>query len=281
MPKCINDPNATFKGTEPSPKGLGYCAHGEKNKTVKTGNDGNKWIITVNGNIKKWIKVKIGYKTKNITNLSNIDLLNNLNLLLEETNINTKQLFKIFYETVNEISARHLIILNKVLDSKIQSSKKIGKHIINVDNKIIITDSTYNYKSQLNLKVKVKPGKWHVWFNMWYGNIPNNLIIKHEKYINNTNIKYTFKKNAIRTDNGNITIMNVSDYPKLTESNEQIDWVDNYQIMDMGKNMHRKLHNGYTIKSEYDNGNYNTRYDCGIGKIKGEVVSIIIYFVSM
>lgn len=30
MPKCINDPKKSYKGTEPSPKGLGYCAHSEK-----------------------------------------------------------------------------------------------------------------------------------------------------------------------------------------------------------------------------------------------------------
>ena len=30
MPKCKNDPKRTYKGTEPSPKGLGHCAHTEK-----------------------------------------------------------------------------------------------------------------------------------------------------------------------------------------------------------------------------------------------------------
>ena len=45
MPKCKNSDTGTYKGTEPSPKGLGYCAKGEKiNKKMK-GNDGNMWII--------------------------------------------------------------------------------------------------------------------------------------------------------------------------------------------------------------------------------------------
>ena len=45
MPKCKNSEKGTYKGTEPSPKGLGYCAKGEKlNKKMK-GNDGNMWII--------------------------------------------------------------------------------------------------------------------------------------------------------------------------------------------------------------------------------------------
>ena len=30
MPVCKNDKNANYKGVEPSPKGLGYCAHSEK-----------------------------------------------------------------------------------------------------------------------------------------------------------------------------------------------------------------------------------------------------------
>ena len=59
MPYCINDPKKKYKGDEPSPKGLGYCAHTEELGTIKTGLDGNKWIIssTTKG-IKRWIKSK-------------------------------------------------------------------------------------------------------------------------------------------------------------------------------------------------------------------------------
>lgn len=36
MPKCKNDTTRSYKGNEPSPKGLGYCAHAEKlNKKKK------------------------------------------------------------------------------------------------------------------------------------------------------------------------------------------------------------------------------------------------------
>jgi hypothetical protein len=57
MPICKNDPKKSYKGTEPSPKGLGYCAHSEKIGKVRKGKDGNNWIIieTKTG-IKKWIK---------------------------------------------------------------------------------------------------------------------------------------------------------------------------------------------------------------------------------
>jgi hypothetical protein len=52
MPYCINNNKKTYTGNEPSPKGLGYCASGEKEGTKMKGKDGNMWIKS-NG---KWIK---------------------------------------------------------------------------------------------------------------------------------------------------------------------------------------------------------------------------------
>ena len=59
MPKCKNDPTRSYKGTEPSPKGLGYCAHGMKEGDKKKGKDGNMWIIKKikNGSL-RWMKFK-------------------------------------------------------------------------------------------------------------------------------------------------------------------------------------------------------------------------------
>jgi len=37
MPICKNDKTKTYIGTEPSPKGLGWCAHGEKEGKVRKG----------------------------------------------------------------------------------------------------------------------------------------------------------------------------------------------------------------------------------------------------
>jgi len=57
MHYCKNDPKKTYKGDEPSPKGLGYCAHSENIGTVKNGKDGNKWIIVVTSKgVKRWTK---------------------------------------------------------------------------------------------------------------------------------------------------------------------------------------------------------------------------------
>ena len=45
MPKCKNDPTKSYKGNEPSPKGLGLCAHAEKEGVIKKGKDKNNWIV--------------------------------------------------------------------------------------------------------------------------------------------------------------------------------------------------------------------------------------------
>ena len=60
MPKCKNDKNRTYKGTEPSPKGLGICAHAEKIGFKLKGNDGNTWIVKqISFGFKRWIKYSI------------------------------------------------------------------------------------------------------------------------------------------------------------------------------------------------------------------------------
>lgn len=75
MPFCKNDPNKTYKGDEPSPKGLGYCAHSEKIGKIRIGKDKNKWIIILTSKgIKRWIKynstknLKINNKSSNCSN---------------------------------------------------------------------------------------------------------------------------------------------------------------------------------------------------------------------
>lgn len=59
MPKCFNDPTATYKGNEPSPKGLGYCAHTFQLGVQAKGQDGNVWIIKedINGR-HSWKRMK-------------------------------------------------------------------------------------------------------------------------------------------------------------------------------------------------------------------------------
>jgi len=52
MPICKNNPERTYKGDEPSPKGLGYCASGEKEGKIMKGKDGYEWIKDGG----KWVK---------------------------------------------------------------------------------------------------------------------------------------------------------------------------------------------------------------------------------
>ena len=54
MPRCINDEDRYYKGNEPSPKGLGYCAHAESVGFKKIGQDGRMWIIKIDNTWKKW-----------------------------------------------------------------------------------------------------------------------------------------------------------------------------------------------------------------------------------
>lgn len=60
--KCKNCPaksKKTYKGTEPSPKGLGYCAGCEKVGSVKKGKDGRMWIVSKRKDKRKhWVHKK-------------------------------------------------------------------------------------------------------------------------------------------------------------------------------------------------------------------------------
>lgn len=54
---CKNDPARKYTGTEPSPKGLGWCAHAEAAGNVRKGRDGALWKIVVDKNgTKSWKK---------------------------------------------------------------------------------------------------------------------------------------------------------------------------------------------------------------------------------
>ena len=58
MPKCLNDATKTYKGDEPSPKGLGYAAGNEAIGHKMRGKDGNMWIVQETKTCKKWAKCK-------------------------------------------------------------------------------------------------------------------------------------------------------------------------------------------------------------------------------
>ena len=93
MPNCKNDPTRKYKGTEPSPKGLGYCAHSIKVGAVKKGKDGNKWKVKeIKNGSKRWMKINNKKINKNIKNKNII----NINIKSEKTESIFSKIFKIF-----------------------------------------------------------------------------------------------------------------------------------------------------------------------------------------
>jgi len=56
--KCNCDENKIYKGNEPSPKGMGFCAHCTPLKVTMKGRDGNLWENKVYSKGKRWVKVR-------------------------------------------------------------------------------------------------------------------------------------------------------------------------------------------------------------------------------
>lgn len=68
MPKCKNNPSRFYKGTEPSPKGFGYCASGAKVGTRKRGKDGKMWYVKKMKQSRRWVRVVLKNKPRNKQN---------------------------------------------------------------------------------------------------------------------------------------------------------------------------------------------------------------------
>ena len=102
MPKCINNNTKTYKGNEPSPKGLGYSACSEEiGKTMK-GKDDNLWIVKLISNKqKRWYKIN----DKNLENNTENNTENILSNKFEKLDV--KDTFKIrssiYYHVVDEL----------------------------------------------------------------------------------------------------------------------------------------------------------------------------------
>ena len=89
MPICINNSKRYYKGTEPSPKGLGYSAQVLKEGSKKKGKDGNMWIVKkIKDGSLRWskFKTKDNYKIVNVT-LDNIKKYNTLDSGFANTGI--------------------------------------------------------------------------------------------------------------------------------------------------------------------------------------------------
>jgi hypothetical protein len=79
MPKCLNDATKSYKGNEPSPKGLGYSAGKLESGTIKNGKDGNFWIVKeLSTGSKRWTKHTI-VSGEELLNLDNGTLMEDEN----------------------------------------------------------------------------------------------------------------------------------------------------------------------------------------------------------
>ena len=56
---CNCDITKFYQGNEPSPKGLGFCAHCIPLNTTMKGSDGNLWENQSYQNGRRWVKIRI------------------------------------------------------------------------------------------------------------------------------------------------------------------------------------------------------------------------------
>ena len=160
MPTCKNDPSKKYKGNEPSPKGLGWCAHGEKEGKVRKGKDGNQWIVKkVKNGSKRWVKKvinkkKILIRSKSLTKKNKIYKLDkikiNKNSFRFKMNDDFKKVCPTLIDNYNNILSKKLKIkisnINCDKIGNILEKKQIQNKIVNrlIDYKKI-PNKTINY----------------------------------------------------------------------------------------------------------------------------------------
>lgn len=208
MPKCKNDPKRTYKGIEPSPKGLGYCAHSEKTGEIKKGRDNNLWIVKQYNNSKKWIKYKGKNKTKRKTSSKSVTIdktiekLLNKKLISENDENYITELFKnnrdlhkeYFYKFIKRIimmkAKEYTININKYLE--LYDDMKYGEtYNLNLDT----TDSSDNI-----VKLKLDKGEYIVSVPKYIKNVSSMIIIRTSQKINYEDVVYTKYKDILQID---------------------------------------------------------------------------------
>lgn len=207
MPKCKNDHKRTYKGTEPSPKGLGHCAHSEKVGKKMKGKDGNQWIITqTKKSVKRWSKVKkikqdISFLDKFIEiqkkseNLSKIN-----NKIFLDKKLSKKSISVEDDEMIKNILAKN-VKLKKEYDEKIirklYTLKKKKKKIS--INKYITLYDEFDYDKKV--KCKLDKGNYNIYISNFikFKNIftTSMIIIEKDEKTSMNDIKITKAKHSI------------------------------------------------------------------------------------
>ena len=206
MPKCKNDPTRSFKGTEPSPKGLGYCAHSMKVGSFKKGKDGNKWEVKeVKNGSKRWMKIKNGKnkKIKNIVNTKNNKKYEKSESLFSKVfkMFKTEKKYKYLHSFKKKINYKIDIIPSKFVEFKLN-------FIYNLDEIIKEEPNEGYHKMSDKLLKKYFKSKYFInkindYFKICYSdifylelenkniniNIPNGLLLIKNKDIKKVDIK--------------------------------------------------------------------------------------------
>lgn len=230
MPKCKNDPKRTYKGTEPSPKGLGHCAHTEKVGKKMKGKDGNQWIITqTKKGVKRWSKIN-GMK-KEIKTIPVLDKYfnmffeikkNNPNLFnmkktILDTSLNMKSISVEDEETIKNILSKN-VKLKKEYDEKLIRkfyTLKKKKTKISVDKSITLYDK---FSPDEKVKCKLDKGDYNIYVSNFikFKNTftTSMIVIEKDEKINMKDIKITKLKHSI----------NISDSQEIVfeENNNQL-----------------------------------------------------------
>jgi hypothetical protein len=199
---CIKNQKKKYKGNEPSPKGLGYCAHCEEIGTIKNGLDGNLWIVVKNNkNIKRWIihkkilnknnfyykKIKdkyIGYKTyfthfnggrPYLIYIKNKDVaIYNVpeNFTIDESSYNSNDIKWMYINLVKKYKASKIFIGKSPLISMTKFSKGYGSKF-DGNTILLLVNNNYIYIKDNIEKLKI-----------------NDEIIKYYSFIGNNDVPY-------------------------------------------------------------------------------------------
>ena len=268
MPNCKNNPKKYYKGSEISPKGLGWCPDSEELYKIRIGKDGNKWIIkkTNSGN-KKWEKY-------------NDFLKNHYKSIFKKKSLTENEYNKLLDKTKNFDSIHHFnqMIFNFILNS----TKKFNKGNFKIkSNKIIISDPAYKYSIHkknirgytLAKSHTVEPGNWIGYQHYWKGKHqfgqPNVVVFTNEKYYNkkDKSIKYKYG-GPISVDSGQIIFIDSNYFPKNDKKHSI--WHDS-----LDDSINRSIFGyGYITNTAIGDG----MFDYIIGIKNKKVVQLIINF---
>lgn len=284
MPTCKNDKHSTYTGDEPSPKGLGFCAHAEKINTKMIGKDKNSWIISVDkNNTKRWIKYNIesllsdNNRSKNLTNIENTskdEIVQLFSVLLKKNTISGDLVF--LYQPILKQLWKFKLDMSDLIFTKITSMPKMHIHKININKTILICDpsSTLRPKKKSSgfisdIEFNVKPGNWFVYYQSWITNNPNICTIVHSDYFDK-DVDYKLIKQQIGVDTAQLSILDIDDYIDDVDVREK-----KYSLPFISTAYFRKFTNGYTVKSGFGDG----FYPITTGVKNNQIIKIMIYFI--